>query len=140
MKKLPLSASEELLITAVEEWVDLLVAKKYQEALEYIYPIAYPEWDAEYLENWIRNYGFDQPLKDGNIVEVTPRQKAKGKQYNREYQVYGPQIDEVTGLEVIGMILYDVPLDGEWSDLTAQFNVCKFENCLVLNMYGFHVM
>lgn len=140
MKKLPLNANKEMLIATVEEWVDLLVAKKYQEALEFIYPIPYPEWDAQYLENWIRNYGFDQPLKDGSTVEITSRHGAKGKQYNRDFEAYAPHIDEVTGLEVVGMVHYDVPLNGEWSDLTAQFNVCKLEGGLVLDMYGFHVM
>jgi hypothetical protein len=140
MKKLPLNANKEELITAVEEWVDLLVAKKYQEALRFIYPIPYPEWDAQYFENWIVNYGFDQPLKDGSTVEITPRSQAKGKQYNREFEAYETQIDDNTGLEVIGMIFYDMPLDGRWSDLTAQISVCKFENSLVLDMHGLHVM
>jgi hypothetical protein len=140
MNKLPLNANREAIITAVEAWVDLLVAKKYQAALDFIYPIPYPEWDAQYLETWIRNYGHDQPLKNGRVVEITPRNQAKGEQYNKDFEVDEPQIDETTGLTVIGMVLYDVPLDGEWSDLTIQFNVCKFEKGLVLDMNGFHVM
>ncbi len=140
MKELPISASKDTLMATVEEWIDLLVAKKYQEALDFIYPIPYPEWDAQYLENWIRNYGFDQPLKDGATVEITSRHEATGKQFNREFEASDPFVDENTGLEVIGTVLYDVPLDGKWSDLTVQFNVCKFEGSLVFDMYGFHVM
>ncbi len=140
MKKLPLNATKEDLIAAVEDWVDLLVGKRYQKALDYIYPMSYPEWGAEYLENWIKNYGFDQPLKDGSTVEITPRNEAKGRQCNRVFEASDPQIDESTGLELVAMIFYDVPLDGQWSDLTVQFNVCKFENNLVLDMQGFNVM
>lgn len=140
MKKIPLHASEEVLIKAVEEWVDLLVAKKFQEALDFIYPIPYPEWNAGYLERWIGNYGFDQPLKDGSKVEITSRVDAKGNQYSREYEPCDPHIDEATGLEVVGMVFYDVPLDGEWSDLTAQFQVCELKGELVLDMHGLHVM
>ncbi len=140
MKKIPLTSEKETIIATVEEWVDLLVAKQYQAALDFIYPIPYPEWTADYLENWIKNYGFDQPLKDGRTVEITPRETAKGKQYNRDYEIYELHVDEVTGLEVIGMVHYDVPLDGEWSDLTAQFNICKYEGGLVLDMQGLHVM
>lgn len=125
----PLNTTEEELISAVEEWVDLLEEGRYQEALNFIYPIPCPEWTAEYLESWIKNYGFDQPRKE-----------AKGKQYNRTYEAYDPCRDESTRLEVVGMIFYDVPLDGEWSDLTTQFNVSKFENSLVLDMCGLHVM
>ncbi|MGI2111957.1 hypothetical protein ACRN9C_21680 [Shewanella frigidimarina] len=47
MKVLPFTATEEMLFSAVEEWVSLLEQDKYQDALDFIYPIPFPEWTAD---------------------------------------------------------------------------------------------
>ncbi len=142
MKRLAEFANEEMILRAVEEWVDLLVEKRFQDALDFLHPRNYMGFTAESLENWISNYGSHEPREDGRVMEVTPRHAATGKRYNCDYDRCYPDAGEGAGvvLDAVGYVDYDLPLNGEWSDLTAQFFVCKYEHVLVLDLVGLRVM
>jgi hypothetical protein len=88
------------------------------------------EWTPEALENWIANYGVDEPYEDGRRYTLTslfdladPQHLiAKSIDVDRENFVFeGPNEQDY-----VGMVHYDdVPLDGKPSDLTARFYIKK---------------
>lgn len=40
---------------------------------------------------------------------------------------------------IVGKVWYDLPLNGEWSDLTATFNILKSESHIVLELNEIHI-
>ena len=51
------------------------------------------------------------------------------------------EVDRFDGADgVVGSIRFDLPLDGEWSDLTATFDIVEEEGGLVLRLDDVHVM
>lgn len=73
-------------------------------------------WTAEDLEVYLANYGSWEALGDGRIMRVTPIASAVGELVPRFEVVRGD------GLPVIE---FDLPLNGEWSDLTAVFELTE---------------
>lgn len=97
-------------------------------------------WTAELLATVIRNYGFIEPLASGRTFAVTPIESALGE---------GPRFD-VTWFDAggerrpddarVGFAHYDLPLNDEWSDVTASFDIVDSADGLVLSLDDVHVM
>ena len=41
---------------------------------------------------------------------------------------------------IVGSVEFDLPIDGEWSDLTAIFTLSEVEGSLVLSLEDLHVL
>ncbi len=126
---LPLNASDSQILDAVQDWAACLVAENYGEALALI--DARPHWTPELLRTVITNYGSIEPMRDGSKYRVTPLSTAHGGPTPRH---------EVDRAHDRISVWYDLPLNGEWSDLTAIFDVIKKENVLSLMLVDVHVM
>ncbi len=103
----------------IERWVGLLVDERFDEALALL--ATRPEsplettWTPELLATVIRNYGFLDPHPSGATFRVTSIASANGE---------GPRFDATwyerpTRDDRWGSARYDLPLNGEWSDVTA---------------------
>lgn len=145
MKTFPIHAIDEEIKVAVVEWSELLAQKRFAEALAMFSPAqGEQEITAEWLANWISNYGFDEPYSDGRKYEITSLMDLSTKEeiisntidVDRE-NLYGLPPDEY-----VGMVHYDdVPLNGEPSDLTARFHIKKTRDDLItLEFLDIHVM
>jgi hypothetical protein len=137
----------EAVRVVVEQWVGLLVERKYAEALALLAtrrPLLDPPstetgWTPELLAQVIQNCSLVQPREDRRTFAVTPIATAMGD---------GPRF-EVTWFErpvgcgwgaSVGHAHYDLPLNGAWSDVTATFDILDTEEGLALALDDVHVM
>lgn len=130
---LKLSPSDDEILTCVDEWVDDLQKQDYQAAYARTEHDPYYAWTPELIRAVIQGYGLPEPRRDGKIFLVSDRKKARGTKGRREVDredVRPPAIAEVW---------YDLPLNGEWSDLTATFRVERRNNGCVLVLQEIHV-
>lgn len=130
-----LNASDDQLLDCVRDWIGHLASGDYAAAAEFLHPPEREhaaEWTAERLKLFITNYGSDQPLTDGRRMTVTPIESARGRQ--TPYQ-------DVTRFEDRPpMIEFDLPLDGEWSDLTAIFDLIDVDGRWAFALQDLHVL
>jgi hypothetical protein len=124
MRTAHVDASDSELVRFIEDWVDLLASGDFAAASRFLHPpdeaALSEEWTAENLELYIANYGSWDPLDDGRRMHVTPIDGASGdlvpvREVSR-YDDRPPRID------------FDLPLNGEWSDLTALFDLVQVDD------------
>jgi hypothetical protein len=133
MKRLPLTATDEDLLAAVNEWVGLLAEGRYADAYQWLHHPEPPRWPSpEVMATVIRNYGFIEPRPDGRTFTVTPIGTATGDRYDAEVTRY----DSGTR----GDVHFDLPLNGWWSDVTAILDFSVHEGTFVFELDDIHVL
>jgi hypothetical protein len=158
MERLKLAADDEQILAVVDRWADLLAAGDYDGAFGMTYHPPDDEWTPQMMKTWINGYGFDEPLSDGRVMEVTPRETAVPIDVEPEREIMRPNPDaeppKVTedghaygsyesllnaqdGL--LGEVWYTLPLNGEWSDLVARFQLANLKGYLILVLTGLDV-
>ena len=125
--------SEAPVLALVERWVSLLVERRYEDALVLLVPNA--DWTAALLEKVIANYGFVEPRSDGRTFFVTPIASALGSGPRASVTWY-----ESARENVVGDVCFDLPLDGEWSDVTATFDIVAVGEGVALELDDVHVL
>jgi hypothetical protein len=83
------------------------------------------------LRTVVTNYGSVEPTRDGTTYRVTPLGTARGGPVPRH------RVDR-DGDRI--RVWFDLPLNGEWSDLTATFDVVRRDQGLSLVLDDVHVM
>ena len=122
-----LDPKDEDILAAVEAWADVLATADYSKAISLI--AALPHWSADLLERVITNYG--DPTKPPGQHRVTAPRQATGKAPTHEVDRFHDGVVEAW---------YDLPLDGEWSDLTATLVVKRREADSILELQDIHIM
>ena len=112
---LPSQPADSEILALVERWIDDLVAGDYERAFARTAHDPHYGWTPSLMESVIQGYGFPEPHQRGPF-RVTERTEAEGR---RRYEV---ERDE-TPPDVAVFVSYSLPLNGEWSDLTATFRV-----------------
>ena len=128
MTLLPVNASDDQILSAVRAWAALLAAEDYDAAFALVE--CRPHWTPELLHTVIRNYGSIDPMRDGSTYRVTPLVTAEGGPTPRH------RVDRL-GDRV--SVWFDLPLNGEWSDLTATFDLEPRDEKLSLFLDDIHV-
>ncbi len=78
MKTLPLEASDQEILDAVREWVELLIEERYTDAYEFLSHEKSPNnWTPELIAALIHNYGSPEPRDGNEIFKVTSLEDAK---------------------------------------------------------------
>ena len=133
---LPKDATDEDIINVVRDFVNLLAKERYVEAFEMMYRNSKDEMSPELIKRLIEGYGFDESVKD--VFRVTSLEEMKNQE--PEFQI--DWLESVKGEKPreIGTIHYDLPINGEWSDLTAIFDVYELENGIALSLYDIHIL
>lgn len=162
MKRLSPNATDIELLAAVTEWVRLLAEERYQDAYDFLYhpwlpTLPFNELDADSIRGAVTNYGWNEPHPNGPF-KVTPVETAPAKeslpdsppyQHIRRFEEPEEEAwDEAlvrhggtaSGACLMGDIHFDLPLDGQWSDLTAIFEIVLYEGALVLALVNIEVM
>jgi hypothetical protein len=129
-----IDATDQQIINLVTSWVNCLATENYEKAFEYIKHDPYYKWSPELLELVINGYGLPEPHPSGKVFKVTSPENATGRPgYKR--------IDRVAEIEsCVGYVYYDLPLNGQWSDLTASFRLEAINNELCMVLEDIHVM
>lgn len=135
MIELSENASDEEILQAIRQWAGLLAAGDYDAAFSLTLHGPEDPWTPELMRTVVSNYGSIDPRPDGRAFRVTPLETASGGPTPRhEITRFAP----CEGL--VGSAWFDLPLDGEWSDLTATFELRKVDQHLVLLLEDIHVM
>jgi len=131
---LSINSTDEEILNHIEEWVSDLAAEDYESAYKRTKHDPYYEWTPELIKKVINGYGLPEPHPSGVTFKVTPVKEAKGETPRQEVD-RGPYDGNR-----FGYVYYDLPLDGEWSDLTASFRLEKQDKILVITLEEIHVM
>src|SRR5260370_2077252 len=102
MDKLPTLPTDPDILIAVERWIDDLAAGRYDTAFART---------SSLIRAVIQGYGLPEPHRRGPF-EVTDRNSATGQRAFEVERVETPP-------EVIAFVSHNLPLNGEWSDLTV---------------------
>jgi hypothetical protein len=126
---LPVNASDSQILDVVRMWAHSLAAEDYAGALALV--DARRHWTPDLLRTVITNYGSVEPMRDGSTYRVTPLGTVRGGPKPRhEVDREGDRIS----------VWFDLPLNGEWSDLTATFDLIPRDGGLALVLDDVHVM
>jgi hypothetical protein len=131
---LSINSTDEEILNHIEEWVSDLAAEDYVLAYKRTKHDPYYEWTPELIKKVINGYGLPEPHPSGETFKVTPVKEAKGETPRQEVD-RGPYDGNR-----FGYVYYDLPLNGEWSDLTASFRLEKQDKNLVITLEEIHVM
>lgn len=126
MREVSTDSSDQVLIGCMSEWVTLMAADDFVAAVAFLGPREVPpEWTPSSLETYISNYGSWRPLLDGRQMRVTPLPAAAPPEWAQV--VHNP--NRPPGIDV------RLPLDGEWSDLTAEIHLVDSNGGWAFTLY-----
>ena len=154
MRVLPFESSDDQIRTLVIEWNELLAAREYAEALDLLHPCV---WDPQTCESWSPEILSKHISFRGGIVpvderrfEVTSYSEAKLPDWMREHEI---EVDRhelredgdigdryPAGRPSVGIVHYDLTLNGFFTDLTARFNVRPVSGGIALELMDIHTL
>lgn len=124
--------SQEIL-QFIEVWIDDLARGDYVAAFGRTEHDPNYQWTPELMRSVVQGYGLPEPHRSGTEFKVTPRASALG----------GPPQRVVHRDDVrpgsLAEAWYDLPLNGEWSDLTATFRIEPRRKGSVVVLQEIHV-
>jgi hypothetical protein len=127
MVRLPLDCKDQDILDVAREWTERLVAEDYLGAFNMLlYVPTFPgkSWVAsqEALRAWIINCGTDEPIPGEPSYQVTPIDSAEGEIPQGYLELDRSETDQrYPGCR--GRLDWPIPLNGEWSDLKASFDL-----------------
>jgi len=123
----------------VRDWLSCLEVEDYQTAAGYLMinegPNGFP-WDSKTLGAAIRYYGHLEKILPGADFKVTRIENAQGPSPRFDVNL-GTKIDE--GPTIVGDVWLDLPLNGETSEVTAEFYIHKVEGGFALELSDIRV-
>jgi hypothetical protein len=131
---LPKGADDEQIRQAVRGWIEVLAQDRYDEAFSMLFRYRNDPWTPELMRNAIANYGCGQPQADGRVFRVTPPGDAIQRGSRKRYE------DVEWFEDGEGVAHFDLPLNGEWSDVTAVLDILPMEDGLVLRLNAIEVL
>ena len=121
------------ILAVVDAWVDDLACEDYDTAYARTKHDPYYAWTPDLIRAVIEGYGLPESHPSREVFKVTDRNFAKGR----------PHYRTVERLEIpdssLAEVWYDLPLNGEWSDLTATFRVARSDDSVVIILEQIHV-
>jgi hypothetical protein len=121
---IPRKATDEEILTIVRQWVEVLATEDYAKVFaELSYLMAYNCPGDKAICRQIKNYRSPEFYPNVTDFKVTNWRTTKGGNPNPSRYVTRYKIDST---KLAGAIGFDLPLNGKWSDLTADF--VFFEN------------
>lgn len=129
MRRLPLYATDTIIIEAIKEFIGLLAEEQYGGACDFLFHPPTYDWfsSPEQIKSALYEYLHDRH-------RITPIEEATG--ICREECEYGTCREDGN---VEGTAWFALPVDGIWSDLMATFQVQIIEKALVLSLESIHV-
>jgi hypothetical protein len=108
-------------------WTEQLIDENYDEAYAMLCHVEHhpgKSWvsSPDELKAWINYYGSSTPIPEEPIFRVTPIATAEGGRWENDLDL-DPPSERYPGY--VGRLDWWLPLNGEWSDLQASFDVIK---------------
>ncbi len=128
------TSTDDELLAEVRAWIQQLSEGQYFDALQRIPGEQGESWTPQLLEEVIAGYGLPQPHPRGTRYQVTSVSSATGTLpvASVERNVLPPG--------ALAYIEHSLPLNGEWSDLTATFVLYPTESTATLYLREVHVL
>lgn len=106
------------------------------------FPSAFREWTPELVKALIEGYGYEEPVEgnDEPPLRVTSLKQMTEPELEQRHQVGWLDVESKETLRILGDVHYDLPIENEWSDLTAIFDIVEVEGGLALSLYDIHVL
>ncbi|MFC1745781.1 hypothetical protein ACFL35_17445 [Candidatus Riflebacteria bacterium] len=131
---LPINTSDKEILNYIDTWAETLAKEDYIAAFNMTEHDSYYGWTPELMGKVISGYGLPGKTKNGIVYKVTSPLTATGERYHYEVErLNSPG-------KLLGNIYYDLPLNGEWSDLTATFRLEKAGDYLKVILEEIHVL
>ncbi len=131
----PQTASDAKLLDGVKMWVDMLAEERFSEAYQLTAHDSYHAWTPDLIRSVVAGYG--SPHKPGeHEYRISKVSDTRGGSSPRWV------VDRWKDAEPrhrVGFVSFDLPVDGEWSDLTATFEIVERHDQLVLVLQDIHV-
>jgi len=127
---LPSDADDETILALVRQWVNLVASDDIEAAQDLLKTEDVDrDWPPELIRELLVGYEPDHitPVEEAQIGELVPHHTVDRTE---------PQ----AGSAVAGVVEFDLPMNGAWSDLTAIFWIMRHPEGLVLELYDIHVM
>jgi hypothetical protein len=119
MVLVPRGASDEQLLGIVRHWADVLALGDYRSvSAELGYLLAFDDSSEECIRRGIKNYRSPEYYPGVEDFNVTNWRKATGGNPAPRCQVTRFAANDT---KLVGAVTFDLPLNGKWSDLTADF-------------------
>lgn len=134
-------ASAEEIENFIHTWLDYLAREDYRTAYHMTVHDPYYEWTPELMEKMINGYGFF-PEPNDIIFKVTDWRTATNMdrvRYNEISFFEKAKVRQRAIYSIIGDIWYDLPLNGQWSEVTATFNILRLEDLIYIELNEIHV-
>jgi hypothetical protein len=131
---LPRDASDEMILAAVRRWIGLLAADDVEVAVQFLYQgegAGSLGASASSLRAAIARYEPGEPLRQ-EPARVTPAETAGGP-LNPLEEVFRREDGTVSSVE------FALPINGEWSELVAFFDVVTVPDGLALTLQDVYV-
>lgn len=133
--KIDAPVTKEKVLAAVFRWVDYLAAGDYEHASS----VLNENWSTEELQLAIATGGVMEDRPDGRTFKVTRADETRGG-LEPEHDVQfisdanDPDVVEPDDPTLVGEVWFDLPLNGEWSDVTATFLLKKADSGVRLEL------
>lgn len=127
-------ASDDQIRDVIYHWIDLLAADRYEEAHEMLFRFPNDPWTPDLMRLAVRHYGCIEPRLDGQTFRVTSRAEAVQKRRCAPYK------DVEWWDDGNGVAHFDLPLNGEWSDVTVIIDIIRQGVERVLRLNDIHVL
>ena len=119
----PRDASEDQVLALVQAFVEVLAREDYEAVFNELgYALAFGRPGAECIREAIHKYRSAAYYPGVESFVVTDWRTAQGGNPNRMQEVTWYEPNE-SG--IVGAVAFDLPLNGRWSDLTANLVFCK---------------
>jgi hypothetical protein len=138
-RTLPPDATDADLLAAVRSWVDLLAAGEYAQAQGMLVRVEQErDWPAVRVAEVIAAYEPRPQARAEGAVRVTPVRTARVADVLPRHAV--ARWGEGCRPGVVGDIHFDLPINGAWSDLMANFFFRRVPGGLALELWDLHVV
>ena len=139
MVRLPLNCSDVEILAVAEEWTNRLAAEDYAGAWDMLLHRPGEVWapTPEKIRERIVNCGCETPV-EGEPPRVTPTATATGTPWRWLPSLTRTELPpERPGPR--GRLDWELPLNGEWSDLVASFDLEMYDGALVFVLAALRV-
>jgi len=144
MLDFPTNATGNAILEGIKQWVVVLEQERYVDAVRWLYrpPTSGTIWTPALLESLVTNYGLMEPRPDGETYRVTPHDTAKSRGDGHPYRDINwfPPGSAQVNRGVVAAATFDLPLNGEWSDVSATFLIHKVNDRLLVELEDMHVL
>lgn len=131
----PRTACDESFLTSVQKWVELLGEERFLDAFKLTAHDSYYSWTPDLIRSVIAGYGLPHEPGD-HEYRVSKISETKNGVSRWEVERW----HDAEPSNRIGLVSINLPLDGEWSDLTATFEILQDNNYLILVLNEIHVL